>query len=283
MPISIPGFAVAQAFGRQQGVEDTAALNRLGIFGAVLGLNPIGIVGTQVLARREGEAITQPTAPPGSGQVQVPNVTGLPVATAETVLQAFGLRTQRSVTPSNTVPIDAVVDQVPAPSSSVSPGAQVTLRVSQGFLLPAVTGRQRDVAEQLLKAVNLNPKIVVDQSASSQPPNTVIKQDPDANTPVSSGDTVTLTVSPPPMEDRPLLPGVNHIAPTVDEPIADYANRIVPPAALQVIWESVPGTNTFLAFAPRAPAFANDLRQVTRLRPVIIFAGAAATLRQPKV
>ena len=282
MAFSSLGLVAGLGFGRQQGVVDPAALNRLGILGAFLGFTPTGIVGTQVLARREGEAITPPTVPTGAGQVQVPSVTGLPVAAAEAILQAIGLRTQRSSTDSTTTPIDEVVSQDPAPSSSVPTGAQVTLRVSQGFLLPTVTGVQRDVAEQLLQALNLTVTIVVDQSVSSQPPNTVIKQDPQASTRVSPSSTVTLTVSPPPMVDIQLLTGVNNIAPTVSEPVAGYAGRITPPGALQAIWEIVPGTNTFLAFAPGAPAIANNLAQVTRLRPVIIIASAPATLRQPE-
>lgn len=282
MPFSPLGLAVGLAVANQQNVPADARL-RVGLLGGFLGYSPIGLATTLVLARREADSARPSVVPttPTQAQVEVPDVEGLPFSAAEAALQAVGLKAIRQNIDSATTPTDAVVSQVPAPPAALPVGATVTLRVSQGFLMPDLTGKTRTVAEELLAAFTVTVTSTIDPAASG-PPNTVVRQNPEPNARVSPGATVTLTISPPPLEELQLQRGPNNIAPTLTEPVADYAKRVTPNAALVAIWEYVPETGRWKGYSP-VPGAPNDLDQVTRLRPVFVVVNAAATISQPQV
>lgn len=289
MPVSIAGFAVAEVFARQEGVQDRAALNRIGIAGALGGLSPIGLVTTLVLARREAEAeATQPPAvPPGPGQVrvEVPDVVGEEFAAAEDVLQVVGLKARRQNANSRTTATGFVITQQPAPPATLPSGGEVILTVSQGFLMPDVVTKSLADAEQLLAASGVKIVASIDESASG-PPDKVIGQQPKPNERISPGPNtvVTLTLSPPPAEVLDLVQGANSVVPSVNEDAVKYGSRVAPANMLQSILELKPGAPPRFyspRVAPGAAAVVNDLKEVTRLKPVFVFVTADAKLSQP--
>jgi len=77
--------------------------------------------------------------------------------------------------------------------------------------VPGVVGNSLDDAQQALGDAGL--KADVNEVESSEPPGTVLKQDPASGTTVPPGSTVTLTVA----KERPTIPDVTTGNPTVEE------------------------------------------------------------------
>jgi hypothetical protein len=74
--------------------------------------------------------------------------------------------------------------------------------------------------------------------------------------------------------------GCNNVSPTVTEAAAAYAARVNPSSALIAIWEHQAATNTFRGYSPASGA-PNDLRVVTRLKPVFVCVTGPSVLKQP--
>jgi serine/threonine-protein kinase len=89
---------------------------------------------------------------------------------------------------------------VESEGKKVDPGSTITVRVSKGNLVPMpdLTGKSFDVAQGVLQSlvsgggININQKSV--PGDGTQPPGTVVGQNPKPGTPIGSGDNVTLTV-----------------------------------------------------------------------------------------
>src|SRR5436309_10205064 len=97
---SIAGLVIADVLGSRRGIQDSDALNRIRIIGAVVGASSLGIIVSDFVAQREAQSsvvASTTTTPPTTTQtmVQVPDVTGRAVASAETLLKSIGLQSQR--------------------------------------------------------------------------------------------------------------------------------------------------------------------------------------------
>ena len=131
----------------------------------------------------------------GPRMIAVPNVTGKALADARTALKAAGLvpgtTTQQT---SDTVPAGEVISTDPPPGTSWPQTKPVAMTVSAGVGLPDFTGQPKQVAEQWLQAHQL---LFQEQQVNSTtvPQDSVVKQSPAANTPISQGEVVILQVS----------------------------------------------------------------------------------------
>jgi eukaryotic-like serine/threonine-protein kinase len=134
----------------------------------------------------------------GSGGVAVPQVSGLQVKQAEAQVTKAGLMPKVQKESSSTVQKGIVIGTSPANGTLVARGTTVTLKVSSGppkVKVPDVVHLPEPVAHNRLVSLGFQVKDVTDQNSTAKP-NTVVRQDPDANTSVSKGSTVTLFISP---------------------------------------------------------------------------------------
>jgi eukaryotic-like serine/threonine-protein kinase len=132
------------------------------------------------------------TGPP---LTEVPDVVGDNVDDAIAALAGADLKVKRANVFSER-PVGTVVAQDPGGGQQVEVGTQVRINVSQGVrptAVPPVLGDPFETAQSKLEAAGLKVRrLDVD---SAEPAGTVVDQDPDANTTVSPGSTVTLSVS----------------------------------------------------------------------------------------
>jgi len=201
---SIRGLVIADALASRRGIVDSDSLNRVRIIGAVVGASPVGIIVSDFMAQREAQSsvvaptttTTTTTTPPRTTQtmVQVPDVTGMAVAGAETLLKSFGLQSQRQGVISSKTAQDYVIAQKPLAGETVPKGTVVILSVSSGVVVPDVRNLSLADATTQLQAIGLQVQPVNERS-STVPQGAVSKQDPPPGSNVSSGSTVTLTVS----------------------------------------------------------------------------------------
>src|SRR6266487_948453 len=199
--VSIAGLVIADALGSRRGIQDVDALNRLRIIGAVVGASPLGIVVSDFVAQREAQSsvavqttttITLPTTT--QTMVQVPKVTGIAVASAETVLTSIGLQSQRQNVISSKTAQDIVIAQKPSDGETVPKGTVVILSVSLGLVVPDSGNLPLADAITQLQAIGLQVQSANERS-STVPKDAIIRQDPPPGSNVSPGSTVTLTVS----------------------------------------------------------------------------------------
>jgi len=134
----------------------------------------------------------------GNGGVAVPQVNGLPVNQATQQVTKAGLEAKIVKESSSTVPKGTVISTSPANGSLVAKGTTVTLKVSSGppqVKVPNVVHQPEAVARSTLEAKGFRVETQVAQNSTAKP-DTVVRQDPAANSSVSKGATVTLFVSP---------------------------------------------------------------------------------------
>jgi PASTA domain-containing protein len=95
-------------------------------------------------------------------------------------------------------PIDTGIATPPGPPAEPPPVPARIIEAPPGDTLPIVTpnlvGMALPDARGVLNGLRLRSAVARDTS-SFQPPNTVLRQSPDANSPISVGGTVMLTVS----------------------------------------------------------------------------------------
>jgi eukaryotic-like serine/threonine-protein kinase len=130
----------------------------------------------------------------GPLMIQVPNVSGQPLAQAEAALKQAKL-TVGTITKqtSSTVPAGDVIATTPTAYTNWPQNKPVGITVSEGLGLPNLVGMQfpqaQQVAEQYHFTLNQLPV------NSTQPPNTIVRQSPAANTPITPTEVVTVYVS----------------------------------------------------------------------------------------
>ena len=132
--------------------------------------------------------------------VAVPSVTGQPLAQAEHSLKAAGLTPGRPTYQTSTsIPAGVVLSTDPVAYQHWPKNKPVELVVSSGQPLPNFVGQQVTAAQGAAQAggYSIDPVSVAN---SSQPANTIIRQSPAANTPITSGEVVTVYVSSGPQE-----------------------------------------------------------------------------------
>jgi serine/threonine-protein kinase len=130
----------------------------------------------------------------------MPNLVGQTLSSASQTLRTDGLFIG-SVSPvSSDKTKGTVVSTNPAAGGKVKGGQSVTLRVSLGqtakpVIVPTVTGLSLSAAEVLLGTKSLGYHVAyLTSSTSTQPPGTVIQQNPIAGASAKTGDTVTLSI-----------------------------------------------------------------------------------------
>ncbi len=129
--------------------------------------------------------------------VKVPDVMGMNIEEAVTVLKQSGLKETHKAMPNDEVDRNLVYVQNPAAETTARKGDAVILVISSGpvpFEMPDVTGKTADEATSLLNAKKMT--ITRDRAASSEvPKGSVMSQVPAAGEQVTRDDPVTLTIS----------------------------------------------------------------------------------------
>lgn len=133
----------------------------------------------------------------GPQEVQVPDVTGLPLKEARRALRAEGLEVG-AVTrePSDEYDEGEVIRQSYPPGATVPTGTAIDLTVSSGpetVIVPDVVGQSEEQARANIQAAGLVPQSVYEPS--DEPAGTVIDQEPDGGSEAQRGDTVQILVS----------------------------------------------------------------------------------------
>lgn len=127
----------------------------------------------------------------------VPQVEGLPLAAARRQIEEAGFEEGRLTRVYHDTVLEfRVIDQNPAPGRELEIGQAIDLTVSRGrepVELPAVVGRGRQDATDLLEALNLS--VEVTQEYSSVPAGQVVSQSPAAGVSVEPESVVTIVVS----------------------------------------------------------------------------------------
>ena len=134
----------------------------------------------------------------GNGGVAVPQVSGLPVKQATEEVSKAGLTPKEVDVPNATVAKGIVISTDPANGSLVAPGTTVKLMVSSGapkVKVPDVVHQSDTNAHNTLANAGFQVREETDQN-STAPPNTVVRQNPQAGTLAAHGSTVTIFVSP---------------------------------------------------------------------------------------
>ncbi len=138
-----------------------------------------------------------------AGDVSVPDVTGLTESEARATLTSVGL-VPGVVTRSTTVDPESaagtVLDQTPAPGTSVREGGSVDLTLTGGVTVPDVVGMTEGRAREAISAAGLVVNDVTTTLSTTVAAGLVVAQFPAAGVTVASGGPVTLRVSagPPP-------------------------------------------------------------------------------------
>jgi eukaryotic-like serine/threonine-protein kinase len=126
--------------------------------------------------------------------VNVPNVTGQPLAQAEQNLRAAGLTpAPPSYAPSASIQQGIVISTAPVAYTQWPKNKPVQLVVSQGPPLPNFVGQQLPQAQAEAQQGGYSMQFVM--VSNPQPANTVISQSPPPGSPVTAGEVVSVKVS----------------------------------------------------------------------------------------
>ena len=144
----------------------------------------------------------------GPVQVVVPSVTGEQLAQADQALKKAGLiPAPPTYQPSASIPQGIVIATDPVAYRHWPKDKPVHLVVSAGPPLPNFVGQQLPAAQAAAQSggYSINQITV---AKSSQPSGTIVRQSPAANTPITTGEVVTVWVSPgPPQVSVPDVTG----------------------------------------------------------------------------
>lgn len=139
----------------------------------------------------------------GPGSSALPNVVGLTSDQADSRLKAAGFKPVSETQPSSTVGSGHVISTDPPAGTELQAGSQVTVVASSGpaqTTVPDVVGQSKAAAEAALTNAKLTTGTVTQRETTEQPPGTVIEQAPAANTTLTMGGAVGLTVAQAPKE-----------------------------------------------------------------------------------
>ena len=135
---------------------------------------------------------------PGS-RVVVPSTVGATQSEVNAALTPLGLSSlivERRY--SEEIPVDHVIESIPAGGGRVEQGATVKLIVSKGperYSIPSLTGLTPEAALALLKKIPISVQPVIEVFNSTIPKGFVISSEPVAGTKVKRDSQVTITVS----------------------------------------------------------------------------------------
>ena len=158
---------------------------------------------------RHGGTVTLVTSL-GPVRVQVPSVTGQPLAQARAALKTAGLTVARPVSYQTSLAIASglVISTDPAAYQSWPKNKPVKLVVSAGQPLPDFAGQQVSAAQSIAQAggYKIDPEQLAD---SSQPANTIVRQTPAPGSRITPGMVVIVYFSAgPPMVNVPDVDGL---------------------------------------------------------------------------
>jgi serine/threonine-protein kinase len=133
--------------------------------------------------------------------VMVPSVSGQPITTAAQRLARAGFEVRERTQPNRSVKAGIVLAQDPAAGTRLERGTPVTLTVATGPAALAVDpadylGQPLEIVRTAL--IRLGLRVTVETSPASGAPGTVVGIAPSGA--LRQGDTVTITVAPPPRE-----------------------------------------------------------------------------------
>ncbi len=108
----------------------------------------------------------------GPARATVPDLTNQPFDTVRVALEGAGLVVERVDQPSTTVPAGSVISQSPGPGE-VNQGSTVTVTVSAGDVIqfPNVIGRDRIIAEGVIRTTDGLTLVQVDEQGPDRLPN----------------------------------------------------------------------------------------------------------------
>jgi len=130
-------------------------------------------------------------------EVPVPDVVGKQLALARQILEDGKLRVNVAETYDASVPPGQVVSQEPESGKTVKSERLITIYVSKGgedLDMPDLVGLSKSAATEKLQKAGLVLGSIYEKYADEEP-GTVLSHDPAANTKISRGQTIDLTVS----------------------------------------------------------------------------------------
>jgi len=146
------------------------------------------------------------------GVIEVPNVVGMRLEGARSVLDSLGLQAREGQTrPDLHYPKGTVALQVPLPGSKVRPGRRVYLLISGGepvVEVPLLRGRSLRDAKFALERVGLSLGGEEFVPSDEFPPNTVIDQSTAAGSMVRKGSSISVVISQGKESDRIIVPNL---------------------------------------------------------------------------
>jgi eukaryotic-like serine/threonine-protein kinase len=180
----------------------------------------------------------------GPVEVTVPSVTGQLLAQADQTLKSAGLKPGKpSYQVSTSIPAGVVLSTSPVAGQPWPKDKPVGLVVSSGQPLPSFVGQQVSAAQGAAAAGGYSINAV--PTASSQPANTIVRQSPAANTPITHGEVVTVYVSTgPPQVNVPNVDGLN----------VNQAESELTQAGFQVTVNQLGPGNTVGSYSPTGQA-----------------------------
>ena len=167
---------------------------------AVLGLLPLWWYAyrayTAPILPLSTATVTTIATEPAGETVGVPNLVGLSAADAQRRVEDYGLHlnVQDEQETSDALP-GTVIEQNPSAGAQVSTGATVNIVVAAGkaFILPNMVGyRATDIIPHLETEGLI---VVTEETRSNKPQGEILGQVPIPDSEVTSGDTITLTIS----------------------------------------------------------------------------------------
>ena len=145
----------------------------------------------------------------GPHMINMPQVTGQPLTTAQAAIKHAGLTPGKVKTvTSTTIAAGIVISTDPTAGTSWPQPKPVSIVLSAGPPLPSFVGQDKSVAEQWAAAngVKLNEETA---KHSDQPVNIVVKQSAPPGSAFTNGEVITIQISPgPPMANIPDVTGL---------------------------------------------------------------------------
>lgn len=125
-----------------------------------------------------------------------PELSGLLIDEAQTLARRAGLKCQLTEINHDTIPEGMVISQIPEADTQMTKGDSLVLTVSLGpvtAVAPELTGLSREAAAAKLKEKGLGMRVFI--SASTEPLDTVILQNPKSGEHCAQGTEVEVTIS----------------------------------------------------------------------------------------
>jgi|Deesub1362B_J571_1020462.scaffolds.fasta_scaffold00506_6 serine/threonine-protein kinase len=142
--------------------------------------------------------------------VRVPDLKGKSIEEAREELAQIGLYlVQKSIQFSMNIPAGKIMDQEPEPGSKIKRNKEVKVIISAGkekVKMPDLIGKDLEIAESILKELNLKRGLVVQTHSSRYSAGRIIAQTPEKGLEVESGTPVSLLVSQGQEEEKFIMP-----------------------------------------------------------------------------